>query len=83
MVSLFEYRRVPEPGRKDTRWGYVSNMFVREDSRNRGTGSASMRTRCSSLRGPAHSAARARLSACCEAPAGGLTFCACHRVLLV
>lgn len=40
MASLFEYRRMPRPGRPDARWGYVSNMFVREDVRNRGIGSA-------------------------------------------
>jgi GNAT superfamily N-acetyltransferase len=38
--SLFEYRRMPRPGRPDVRWGYVGNMFVREDVRNRGIGSA-------------------------------------------
>jgi GNAT superfamily N-acetyltransferase len=40
MASLFEYRRMPKPGRADSRSGYVGNMFVREDSRNRGIGSA-------------------------------------------
>jgi GNAT superfamily N-acetyltransferase len=40
MASLFEYRRMPRPGRPDARWGYVSNMFVREELRNRGIGSA-------------------------------------------
>ena len=40
MASLFEYRRMPKPGREDSRWGYVGNMFVREDSRNRGIGAA-------------------------------------------
>jgi GNAT superfamily N-acetyltransferase len=40
MASLFEYRRMPRPGREDSRWGYVGNMFVREDSRNRGIGAA-------------------------------------------
>jgi GNAT superfamily N-acetyltransferase len=40
MASLFEYRRMPKPGRADSRWGYVGNLFVREDSRNRGIGSA-------------------------------------------
>jgi GNAT superfamily N-acetyltransferase len=40
MASLFEYRRMPRPGRPDSRWGYVSNMFVREEHRDRGIGSA-------------------------------------------
>jgi GNAT superfamily N-acetyltransferase len=40
MASLLEYRRMPKPGREDSRWGYVSNMFVRDDRRNHGIGSA-------------------------------------------
>ena len=40
MASLFEYRRMPRPGRLDSRWGYVGNMFVRAEHRNRGAGSA-------------------------------------------
>jgi GNAT superfamily N-acetyltransferase len=40
LASVFEYRRMPRPGRMDSRWGYVSNMFVREDFRGRGIGSA-------------------------------------------
>src|SRR3954453_19677019 len=40
MASLFEYRRMPRPGRPDSRWGYVSNLFVREELRSRGIGSA-------------------------------------------
>jgi GNAT superfamily N-acetyltransferase len=40
MASLFEYRRMPRPGRPDSRWGYVSNMFVRDEFRNRGIGAA-------------------------------------------
>ena len=40
MASLFEYRRMPRPGDSDSRWGYVGNLFVREDARNRGIGSA-------------------------------------------
>jgi GNAT superfamily N-acetyltransferase len=39
MASLFEYRRMPSPGQPDSRWGYVSHIFVREDCRNRGIGS--------------------------------------------
>lgn len=44
MASVFEYRRMPRPGHPDSRWGYVSNMFVREDFRNRGIGSALLET---------------------------------------
>jgi GNAT superfamily N-acetyltransferase len=40
MASLFEYRRMPRPGRADSRWGYLGNMFVREESHSRGVGSA-------------------------------------------
>lgn len=40
MSSMFEYRRMPRPGRPDACWGYVSNMFVRADLRDRGIGSA-------------------------------------------
>ncbi len=40
MASMFEYRRMPHAGRPPSRWGYVSNMFVREDARRRGVGSA-------------------------------------------
>ena len=38
MASLFEYRRMPKPGQPDSAWGYVSNMFVREEARGRGIG---------------------------------------------
>jgi len=40
MASLLEYRRMPRPARPDSRWGYVGNLFVREESRNRGVGTA-------------------------------------------
>ncbi len=40
MASLFEYRRMPRPGRDESRWGYLSNMFVRDEFRNQGVGSA-------------------------------------------
>lgn len=43
MATLFEFRRMPRPGRMDSRWGYVANMFVREDRRNRGVGTALLR----------------------------------------
>jgi GNAT superfamily N-acetyltransferase len=39
MASLFEYRRMPRADVPDSRWGYVGNVFVREDARNRGIGS--------------------------------------------
>ena len=40
MASMLEYRRMPRADRPDSRWGYLSNMFVRDDHRNRGIGSA-------------------------------------------
>jgi GNAT superfamily N-acetyltransferase len=40
MASLFEYRRMPKPGRRNERWGYVGNIFVRDEFRNHGVGSA-------------------------------------------
>ncbi len=44
MASLFEYRRMPRPGRTDSRWGYLGNMFVRERLRDRGIGSTLLAT---------------------------------------
>jgi GNAT superfamily N-acetyltransferase len=44
MASVLEYRRMPRPGRPDSRWGYLGNMFVREGFRNRGIGSALLAT---------------------------------------
>lgn len=40
LASLLEYHRMPRPDRLESRWGYVGNMFVREELRNRGIGSA-------------------------------------------
>jgi GNAT superfamily N-acetyltransferase len=40
MASLFEYRRMPRPGRAPSRWGYVSNMFVHPEHRRRGVAKA-------------------------------------------
>ena len=43
IATLYEFRRMPRPGRMDSRWGYLGNMFVRADCRNRGVGSALIR----------------------------------------
>jgi GNAT superfamily N-acetyltransferase len=43
MVGLYEFRRMPKPGAPDSRWGYVGNMFVSDDRRNRGIGTALLR----------------------------------------
>ena len=40
MASLWEYRRMPRSGQPDSRWGYLSNMFVLDRWRDRGVGSA-------------------------------------------
>lgn len=40
MIGLLTYRRMPKPSQPDTRWGYVGNMFVLEEHRNRGVGRA-------------------------------------------
>ena len=43
-ASMLEYRRMPRPDRPDRCWGYVANMSVREDVRNRGIGTALLDT---------------------------------------
>lgn len=43
MASMLEYRRMPRPGLPDSRWGYISNMFVRDEHRGGGIGSALLR----------------------------------------
>ena len=40
MASMLEYRRMPRPNRPDSRWGYLGNMFVREEQRGGGIGAA-------------------------------------------
>jgi GNAT superfamily N-acetyltransferase len=40
MASLFEYRRMPRPGRPPSAWGYVGNRFVRAEQRRRGVAKA-------------------------------------------
>ena len=54
MASLFEYRRMPRPGRADSRWGYLSNMFVAEEFRNQGVGSALLDAIIQAARGRAY-----------------------------
>ena len=38
MLNLLEYRRMPRPDRLDSRWGYISNVFVLREYRNDGLG---------------------------------------------
>jgi GNAT superfamily N-acetyltransferase len=40
MISLLEYRGMPEPGGSQSRWGYVGDLFVTEASRGHGVGTA-------------------------------------------
>lgn len=39
-VGLLEYRRMPKPGKSGGLWGYLGNMFVLAEHRNRGLGAA-------------------------------------------
>ena len=39
MMNLAIYERMPRPGRALSRWGYLGNVFVRAEYRNRGVGS--------------------------------------------
>ena len=43
MANVKEYARMPTPGRRGGSWGYVGNVFVRADHRNRGVGDALMK----------------------------------------
>lgn len=38
MLVMFVHERMPEPGRESRRWGYIGNVFVRPDGRDRGVG---------------------------------------------
>ncbi|HEV7204851.1 MAG TPA: GNAT family N-acetyltransferase [Jatrophihabitans sp.] len=40
MLTLAEYRRMPRPGRPAGCWGYVGNVFVLAEQRDRGLGRA-------------------------------------------
>ncbi|MGH3647408.1 MAG: GNAT family N-acetyltransferase [Micromonosporaceae bacterium] len=40
MLNLVEFRRMPRPGRPQSRWGYVSNVFVLAAYRDQGIGEA-------------------------------------------
>ncbi len=39
MMNLAIYERMPRPGRALSRWGYLGNVFVLAEYRNRGIGS--------------------------------------------
>lgn len=38
MLVMFVHERMPEPGRESRRWGYIGNVFVHHDGRDRGVG---------------------------------------------
>src|SRR5487761_1108834 len=38
MISLLEYKGMPETGGSQSRWGYVDHLFVVEANRRRGVG---------------------------------------------
>ena len=40
MVNLAIFERMPGPGRADSRWAYLANMYVRPGHRDHGVGSA-------------------------------------------
>jgi GNAT superfamily N-acetyltransferase len=40
MISLLEYRGMPEPNGSQSRWGHLGHLFVREDNRRQGVGTA-------------------------------------------
>jgi GNAT superfamily N-acetyltransferase len=42
-VGLLEYRRMPKPGKPDGLWGYLGNMFVLAEHRDRGVGAELLR----------------------------------------
>jgi GNAT superfamily N-acetyltransferase len=40
MISLLEYRGMPEPGGSQSRWGYLDHLFVTDAHRRQGIGTA-------------------------------------------
>jgi GNAT superfamily N-acetyltransferase len=40
LLSMLEHRGMPEPGAPYSRWGYIGHLFVREDERRHGVGTA-------------------------------------------
>jgi GNAT superfamily N-acetyltransferase len=40
MTNLMLFERMPRPGGPSSRWGYLANMFVVEEHRDRGVGTA-------------------------------------------
>jgi GNAT superfamily N-acetyltransferase len=43
MISLLEYRGMPEPVGSQSRWGYLDHLFVTEANRRQGVGTALIR----------------------------------------
>jgi GNAT superfamily N-acetyltransferase len=40
MVSMLEYRGMPRPAARSSRWGYIDHLFVRDGERHQGVGTA-------------------------------------------
>ncbi|MGH8840343.1 MAG: GNAT family N-acetyltransferase [Jiangellaceae bacterium] len=51
MLNLTVFVRMPRPGRREQRWGYVANVFVLAEHRNAGVGTALLEAAVAHARG--------------------------------